>query len=105
MVTKAQVERLVRQKCGPKSGVRFNPNAPTEKDKAPRRERIREINARIKEIEIELTTINSRHWHELLAAAKFVCDVDGDCPSIDELRKAVNLSSQFAELVEEKQSL
>lgn len=56
----------------------------------------------------ELTALRKRignHWDQLLKAADFVCDVNGDSPSIDQLREAVAVSHRIVELTERYREL
>ena len=105
MATKREVEAMIRRKYGKTASLRENRNAATAAERADGNARRKEITARINEIDAELKTIPSGHDKRLLTAAEFVCDVNGDSPSIEQLRVAVAESQRSRALHDERKEL
>lgn len=99
------VRGLIAKKYRTRGGsLRVHKDAmtPAKRDECNRRRS--EIETRKKEIHAETEAMKG-HWDRLLAAAEFVCDVNGDHPSIEQLREAVVASKRVKELAEERASL
>lgn len=85
--TLAQLTAAARKKW-PRSKVVVNPSAPDAAIRAEWRRLNQDAEQRRRSLEIPLA--RSRAAKAALdAAARFVCDVDGDSPSIDQLRAAL----------------
>lgn len=104
MTTKREVESLIHKVRGKSARLREHKGAPTPDRRQVLREQQDANKARIAEIEPILKSLIG-HAARLLKAAEFVCDVNGDAPSIDQLREAAAASRQFTELSDERQDL
>lgn len=101
--TKAQALKLARQRYGDKAFVRYNPKAMTlEQREAAKAERSR-ASARSKELTEQLGKMRAP-LYPLMDAARFVCDVNGDPPSIDQLRTALDAAELHLKLTEERKA-
>lgn len=107
--TKSEALRLARRLWGRNVWARVNPHAPGPEERAAIRERSAVRKARRDEIKAALiaTPQPARDGSGILEAAKFVADVNGDEPSIPQLREAVAqrvaylaLKAEDADLVE-----
>lgn len=78
---------------------------PSEDDRAAARARVKAILARNAEIKAELATLKIGNFSALVKAARFAVDVDGDDPSLPELRKQVEIAERYLALRDEESSL
>ncbi len=104
MATKAECLRLARKAIHRKAEIRENKAAPTHEQRQARRARMAEIKAEQEAITAGLKSLKD-HAEKLLTAAKFVCDVNGDSPSIEQLMPAVERSQRAFDLLESKRQL
>lgn len=103
-MTKRTIEAMIRKKYGKGAYLRENKRASSPEQREQGKVRLAEIRDRVVKIKAELAQLQ-RHDKRLLIAASFVCDVNGDHPSIDQLREAVAESQRFADLSEERREL
>jgi chromosome segregation ATPase len=97
-MSKATCLKLAKQLYGPRVEIRDRKEFTAE-----RRQQVRDRLAAIK-VEIAAATEELKSLkgssEKLLNAAKFVCDVNGDHPSIDQLRQATEKATRAADLSE-----
>lgn len=103
-VTKAQVRELARRKYGKKVELSENKNAPTVAEKEVQRAKRQERIARKNQLEADLGSLKDPNG-ELLKAARFALDVDGDEPSWSQLREAVEVCNKVREIKDELQAI
>lgn len=84
MATKSEVLVLARKRYGPQAQVSENTRAMKPAERAKAEQRLTEIRARLAEIKDDVG--RSVNIKGLMAAARFVVDVDGDDPSLPQLR-------------------
>lgn len=91
----------------PRAEARDNPKAISGTERAKLMAERAVMKSRQAEIEAELKTIGNgvRDGSELLTAAEFVADVDGDEPSIPQLREAAKSRRRFVDLKAESNDL
>ena len=113
-MTKTECLKIVRQAYGPKTNLGETRGALGEAGKNLIREEIKPKRERIKVVIEEIAAMfpKTQMGHtstlllkDLLKAAEFVCDVDGDNPSIPELKENVAKVARFFTLVEERHDL
>jgi hypothetical protein len=86
--TLASARALARRRLHPHAQIRVNKTVPDREGREEALLRIRTIRLRCADIENELSATRDAVTR-LAAAARFVADVNGDPPSIDQLREAV----------------
>lgn len=85
--TLKQLHAAAQKKWGKRAYVEHSPKAPDAETRAEWRRLNVEAAARLKEIEAELEPLTAQSvLDQMTKAAQFVCDVNGDHPSIDLLR-------------------
>lgn len=97
-MTKHQIENMLK-KLGTQSPrrLRVNRSAPTPEQRALLTLRARDIRASIGAYDLERRSIQD--WpQKLLAAARFVIDVNGDKPSMGQLQHATTMGERAVEL-------
>lgn len=98
MTTKAECLKLAKKLYGTKSLVEIRERKNwTAADRERVRERQNEIKTEVERHKAEQATLNGCD-EALRAAARFVCDVNGDHPSIDQLREAIARAERAHEL-------
>lgn len=101
MTTKAQALAAARKRWGKRAAIEENKNAATREEREA-------AFARSKEIVERRTTITTEQqackWsiRDLMKQARFVVDVKGGNPSIDELEKVLTRAERWHELEDER---
>lgn len=88
MATQAQALRAVRARYSKAAGVGFSPRACTREQREAAIARVREIKAREEQL-VEVARSVVGCYSRLIAGARFVVDVNGDEPSIERMRTAL----------------
>lgn len=101
----AMATALAKQVYGKNAYTEFREKALTEEQKVPVRARAIEVAARRKELETPLKVSSHSVLLTILPAAEFVCDVNGDHPSIDQLRAALAKAMAHVAVVDEDLAL
>ena len=105
-VTKSQVLKLARKRHGRAAGIEECKGAPTSDEREWRRRKLAELIAEAKEIDAKLA---GRSWSaelkSIISATEFVCDVNGDSPSITQLSEALAHVKEFVSLSERKEEI
>lgn len=101
-----QLHAAAKKRWGKNAFVELNPRLPDAETRSKWSILNEAASARIKEIEAELKSLAPlRILRDLVAAAQFVVDVNGDHPSIDGLRKPLADASRRAELEDDRKSM
>lgn len=104
--TLKQLQTAAQMRWGHTANVTINKNAPTAEQRAEYLTLNAVANARIKAIDAELKSSAMKSITERLTkAAQFVCDVNGDHPSIDQLRIVVAEATRRDAMNEERRTL
>ena len=110
VTTKSQVESYLRKNFGPKCHIRGNPHAPKKAQRDRAIQRCRDIKARQEEIKRELAA--NRKVQELVDAARFVYDTEGDTDALEALKGPLvametylDLQTEYAELDSEQRDI
>lgn len=103
-MTKTEVQALARKRWGPKAYVEESRRSPTKAVREAAQAKRRGMIARRTEIAEELKGLEG--WKSpLLKAARFVVDVNGGPPSMDELRAALERAERHHDLTTESAAL
>lgn len=104
MTTKREVEALAKKLWGKRARIEERAGAATKAQREAASRRAAEIGVRRRQIESELAAAK---WSlsNLLKQARFVVDVRGGNPSIDELEKELVKAEQHRELSDEAVAL
>lgn len=98
--TKGSALALAKRKYGKKAIIQERRNAPTREEREAAQARSKEIGERLKVIAADQLSLKG--WQDRLTkAARFVVDVDGDDPSVEQLRPCVIDAERYAALTEE----
>lgn len=104
MASKKQAIEAARLVWGKRAIVRENPNADTKAEREAAAARRRDIVERRRQIEVELRSC-SWSLRALLSKARFVVDVNGGNPSIQQLEAELVKAERHQELSDEAVSL
>lgn len=99
-ITRRAAEKIARERFGKKASIRYTPEAHTrEQREAAQAERL-VLRDRMKEIQARVEAIGN-YVPKLVKAARFVVDVTGDPPSIDQLAAILALAEESMSLSQE----
>lgn len=106
MATMAICLKLARKRYGKNATAEYHANAPDTKERERRTARRTVVYAEKTELDKQIATLDkSPVLADLAKAGRFVVDVDGDEPSIPQLRKAVETAEHLLALREQRQEL
>ena len=104
--SRSDLIRESKKRYGKNTVVVYDPAAPNAAELERRKEANAIGSARLKEIGARLATISKlTHFRELATAARFVVDVAGDSPSIEQLAAALAVTEEYFALRDEQSTL
>jgi hypothetical protein len=103
-ITKASVLKLAKKLYGTAVTIRENKSAPTQIKREEMRCRLTQSKSRLQEIGKELQDAMDV-FRRLTKTAHFVCDVNGDYPSIDQLGVETGKADRMFDLLDEETQL
>jgi hypothetical protein len=103
-ITKASVLKLAKKLYGTAVTIRKNKSAPTQMKREEMRCRLAQLRSRLVEIGKELQDAMDV-FRGLTKTARFVCDVNGDHPSIEQLGVETKKADRMFDLLDEETEL